>query len=81
MPTYAFRCPKCAAEIESVMRIAEYINNPKPKCCAEGCDGQQDMVSIPYAIPASLKGTGWTPKFGHGNADGPSTDIVMPRKR
>jgi predicted nucleic acid-binding Zn ribbon protein len=81
MPTYAFRCPKCSSEVEHVMRVAEYLENPKPVCCAEGCDGQQEMVSIPVLSHFSLKGVGWTPKFANGNAEGPSTDLVMPRKR
>lgn len=81
MPTYSFRCPKCNSEIETVMKIAEYASNPRPKCCADGCDGQQDMVSQPCSVGFSLKGTGWTPKFANGNADGPSTDLVIPKKR
>jgi putative FmdB family regulatory protein len=80
MPTYAFRCPKCGSEIESVMKISEYSTNPKPKCCADGCDGQQDMVSVPFATPASFKGAGWTPNFSDGTARGPSTDLLQPKK-
>jgi predicted nucleic acid-binding Zn ribbon protein len=82
MPTYAFRCLKCGNELEWAMTIADYSSDfVKPKCVADGCDGQQEMVSVPVLSHFSLKGTGWTPKFANGNALGPPTDIAMPRKR
>lgn len=82
MPTYAFRCPKCGNEIQSIMKISEYVEGPRPKCCAEGCDGQPDMESIPLVGGGfSLKGTGWTPKFSNGASDGAPTDILIPKRR
>lgn len=64
------------------MKISEYTTLASPKCCADGCDGQQSMVSIPLVGGGfSLKGTGWTPKFGGGLGDGPSTDLLIPKRR
>jgi predicted nucleic acid-binding Zn ribbon protein len=80
MPAYAFRCPKCNNEVELVMSITEYSKaSTKPVCVLEGCDGQQEMVSIPVLTSFQLKGTGWTGKSEHNW--GAPTDIAMPRKR
>ena len=74
MPTYVFACPKCHDEIELAMKISEYSVNPKPICAADGCDGQQTMVTQLQAAPVSFKGAGWTPK---GDSYGPSTDMAV----
>jgi predicted nucleic acid-binding Zn ribbon protein len=80
MPTYAFKCPKCSSEIETIMKVSEYTEGMKPMCCADDCGGQQAMVSIPVVGGGfQLKGTGWTPKGEH--SWGAPTDIVMPKKR
>jgi len=81
MPTYVFKCSKCGFELEQLMSIREFTENPAPVCCNEGCDGHQRMKNQIQAVGFSLKGVGWTPKFAHGNAEGPPTDIAIPRKR
>ena len=81
MPTYVFKCNKCKNQIEQLMSLGEFAQNPFPLCMEDGCDGQQKMKVQLQPVGFALKGTGWTPKFSHGNAEGPPTDIVMPRKR
>ena len=81
MPTYVFKCPKCGNELERMMSIADYVQTPKPKCCELGCDGHQEMKPQLQGAGISLKGTGWTPKFSNGLADGAPTDILIPKKR
>lgn len=63
MPTYSFKCPKCGNMLEQLMTMGEYAQFPLPKCCNEGCDGQQTMKPQIYGGTGFiLKGTGWTPK-------------------
>ena len=81
MPTYVFKCQKCGNEIEQMMSLGEFAQNPAPLCCNEGCDGQQRMKPQIQPVGFHLKGTGWTPKFSKGNAEGPSTDLLIPKKR
>jgi putative FmdB family regulatory protein len=79
MPTYVFRCPKCGGVLEQLMSMGEYAQFPLPRCCREGCDGQQEMKPvITGGTGFILKGTGWTPKS---DADfGVSSDIAGGRK-
>jgi putative FmdB family regulatory protein len=79
MPTYVFKCPKCGNELEQLMSMGEYAAAPHPKCCAEGCDGQQTMKPQLQPTAFILKGTGWTPKSYE--SFGAPTDIIHGKKR
>ncbi len=80
MPTYVFKCPKCGFVLEQLMTMGEYATTPLPKCCQLGCDGQEEMKpQITGGTGFILKGTGWTGKSDTWH--GPSTDIVVPKKR
>ena len=81
MPTYVYKCGKCGKVFEQMLSIREYCETPAPLCMEPGCDGQQRMK--PQLQPAGfiLKGTGWTPKFSGGAGEGPSTDVLMGKKR
>ncbi len=81
MPTYVFKCQKCGKVLEQLMSIREYSETPAPMCCEEGCDGQERMKPQLQASALIFKGTGWTPKFAKGVAEGPSTDVVVPKRR
>ena len=81
MPTYIYKCPKCDFILEQLLTMGEYIAQSKPKCCQPGCDGQQEMRPQLSAPAFILKGTGWTPNFSNGEADGVSTDIIHGKKR
>lgn len=68
MPTYSYKCPKCGNVLEQLMTMGEYAMTAKPKCCQEGCDGQQVME--PQVLGGTgfvLKGTGWTPRTHRGS--------------
>lgn len=63
MPTYVYKCEKCGSVLEQLMTMSEYAAALHPKCCAEGCDGQQTMKpQITGGTGFVLKGTGWTGK-------------------
>jgi predicted nucleic acid-binding Zn ribbon protein len=80
MPTYVFCCPKCGNILEQIMTISEYSTTHRPKCCVEGCDGQQTMEpQITGGTGFVLKGTGWTPKGSE--SFGAPTDILHRKKR
>lgn len=81
MPTYVFKCPKCGNVLEQLLTMGEYAQQPLPLCMEEGCDGQQKMKVQLQAAGLIFKGTGWTPKFSHGAGSGPSTDLLIPKKR
>lgn len=81
MPTYVFKCPKCGHHIEQLLSIKEYTNNPHPMCVEEGCDGQQKMEPQIQASGIIFKGSGWTPRFAGGAGEGPSTDLLIGKKR
>lgn len=81
MPTYVFKCHKCGNQLEQLMSMKEYVQTPAPMCCESGCDGQQRMTVQLQAVASVLKGTGWTPRFEGGLARGPSTDLLIPKKR
>lgn len=81
MPTYVFKCEKCGNVLEQLLSLKEYVEQHFPLCMEEGCDGHPVMKPQIQAVPSIFKGTGWTPKYSGGLADGPPTDIVMPKKR
>jgi len=81
MPTYVFKCEKCGNVLEQLLSLREYTEQPFPLCMEEGCDGQQKMRVQLQPVGAIFKGAGWTPKFANGNAQGPSTDVLIPKKR
>jgi putative FmdB family regulatory protein len=66
MPTYVFKCEKCGRVLEQLLSLKEYAVNPFPRCCAEGCDGQQRMKVVLQPSALIFKGTGWTPKHHKG---------------
>lgn len=81
MPTYVFKCEKCSTQIEQLMTLKEFTDKLYPMCVEEGCDGQQKMVPQIQPSAVVFKGTGWTPKFADGAGEGPSTDLLIPKKR
>ena len=56
MPTYAYECPKCHAEMELVRSMTD--ESPGPLCCQEGCNGET-MVRVLSTSSFVLKGSGW----------------------
>lgn len=55
MPTYEFKCPKCAKIVEIERKLKD--ENPV-LCCAENC-GDIEMVQIISRTAFKLKGSGW----------------------
>jgi putative FmdB family regulatory protein len=56
MPMYEYRCPKCGAEFEKLLRVSER-DEPQP-CSNKECDVKEvnKMIS---RTSFSLKGGGW----------------------
>jgi putative FmdB family regulatory protein len=55
VPTYEFRCPKCAKEVEIQKSMSD---ESVPLCCEENC-GNIEMVQIISKSSFHLKGLGW----------------------
>jgi predicted nucleic acid-binding Zn ribbon protein len=67
---------RCEREEETILSFKEFEDlDARPKCCETSMMVQLQSCSLQF------KGTGWTPKFGHGNARGPDTDLLIPKKR
>lgn len=80
MPTYVYKCPKCGFVLEQLLSMGEYAAAPLPRCCSDGCDGQQVMKpQITGGTGFVLKGSGWTPKSDE--SFGAPTDIIHGKKR
>jgi predicted nucleic acid-binding Zn ribbon protein len=56
MPVYVFECPKCKDTVELLKSIKD---ETCPMCCAEGCDGNVEMVNVIVGTTFHLKGLGW----------------------
>jgi putative FmdB family regulatory protein len=66
MPTYEYECERCGKTFESFQSISDEKLEENPNC---GKKKRGDPPKKPcklrrllFARPASLKGSGWTPK-------------------
>ena len=56
MPIHVFECQKCKNKVELMRSIKD---ETCPVCCADGCDGNIEMLQIIVGGTFHLKGLGW----------------------